>query len=202
MTDHHAILVRADSVREYELEKEDDSTEISDNFFEKFGIDDVRELVQKAHQRPAEGDRKLVLVRTEFITLEAQNALLKILEEPPQSTNFVFVIPYSFNLIDTVSSRFSQIDTDRNGRVSENTDFSEFLSGNYKDRLEEIDKAIKKKDLEWQKKIKQGVIDYINDPKTTTKSLSELEFVARLLLTRGASNKMLLEHAALTLPTR
>jgi hypothetical protein len=69
----------------------------------------------------------------------------------------------------------------------------------YSERLTVIDTALKKKDMLWQRAMKQGLIEYVAGCKDAR--LADLEYVARMLLTRGASNKMLLEHAALTLPT-
>jgi len=81
--------------------------------------------------------------------------------------------------------------------------FKNFLLQGYKERLTSIDQASKKQDIAWQRSMKQGLIQYLNEnTKLIASSLSELECVARLLLTRGASNKMLFEQVALILPIR
>jgi len=76
------------------------------------------------------------------------------------------------------------------------------LQEDYKGRLIAIEKSTKSKDTVWQRSIKNGLIEYLTTTKKKMDSLSNLEYVSRTLLTRGASNKMLLEHAALMLKPR
>ena len=200
---HHATLFKADTVYEVSLPSEVCSGDIYDVYLEKVGIDDVRGLVQKAYNRPVQEDVQVLVVRTDFITLEAQNALLKILEEPPRSTRFVFVISESFILLPTLTSRFEERSLEkREGKVDLNDVFDHFFQSEYKDRMVAIETAHKKKNTVWQQSLKQGLITYLRRADIVDGSLKELEYVARTLLTRGASNKMLLEHLALVLPTR
>ncbi|MCA9362946.1 hypothetical protein KC851_01375 [Candidatus Kaiserbacteria bacterium] len=196
---HHAELIFNSAVKKVTVDF--GAVEKHDQFVEKFGIDDARELVKKAHGRPLNAEALVLVVRTDFITLEAQNALLKILEEPPVSTRFVFVVASDFSMLPTLLSRFSLNST---SFQSEDTiaEFEVFITGSYQDRLSAIDKAIKAKDIDWQKAIKRGLINHVAKSDVQSDSLKGLEYVARQLLTRGASNKMLLEHAALLLGTR
>jgi len=198
------MLYRADSVSSFELPKTDSTVEIDNLFTERFSVDDARELVRKANNRPSEANQQLLVVRTNFITLEAQNALLKVLEEPPQSTRFTFIVPCDFVVLPTLISRFSIQTSAENGlKAADNEAFQIFLAQRYKERLVSIDQSVKKQDVKWQRIIKQGLIQYVNKQSTICfDSIKELEYVTRLLLTRGASNKLLLEHAALTLPIR
>jgi DNA polymerase III delta prime subunit len=202
---HHAIIFRVDMVRSFLLPLSIFSDDVQEVCIDRFGIDDARELVKKAYSRPIEAVEQILVVRTDFITLEAQNALLKVLEEPPSSTKFVFVVPKDFIILPTLSSRFGEFFSKEKNIVSEtnqNIVFSEFMKNGYSERLSSIEQAIKKKDMEWQKSIKRGLIEYLEKPFKISSSLKELEYSARLLLTRGASNKMLFEHIALILPTR
>lgn len=194
---HHATVVRSVSPSEYMPPETVDAEQLT-IVVAKFGIDDARALIERAYQRPQATALQVLIVQTDFITLEAQNALLKVLEEPPQSTRFIFVVPPDFSLLPTLASRFAREEIVSESRLEQPV-FADFMKLSYKDRLTQIDTALKKKDVAWQRKIKQGLIDYIAHHAEA--SLVELEFVARSLLTRGASNKMLLEHAALTLPT-
>ena len=200
---HHATLIRADSVCLHKLTEIQPNTEVDDFYNVRFGIDDARDLVRKAHNRPVETEIQTLVVRTEFITLEAQNALLKVLEEPPQSTNLVFIVPSGFTILPTLASRFNEVLLDKSSTDTDLSEiFSKFLLQSYKDRLASIDQSAKKKDVEWQLAVKQGLVQYLRQKSETIDSLQSLEYVARTLLTRGASNKMLLEHVALTLPVR
>jgi hypothetical protein len=158
-------------------------------------------LIADAHRRPdGEAVEKILIVATEFITEEAQQALLKIIEEPPLSTRFIFVIPSGYSFLPTLESRFERVETkgDERGMVV----FSEFKKAPYSARLELIEQSIKNKDLTWQADIKHGLLHYLTYEcdSQSAQTLKELEYIVRLLLTRGASNKFLLEHLALTLP--
>jgi DNA polymerase-3 subunit delta' len=69
-------------------------------------IDVVRDVLSRTAYRPFEGLRRVVLVR-EADTLEpqAQNALLKSLEEPPPATVFILTTAVPGALLPTVRSR-------------------------------------------------------------------------------------------------
>ena len=199
---HHAELVCDFSVATVEVPGQGEGIDVFDRYFEQLGISDARELIRLAYIKPVSSDVLLLIVRTNFITFEAQNALLKVVEEPPVTTKFVFVTPPDCTLLTTLRSRFTQQEI-TTSTVSRNEDFEQFVDSGYAERVTGIETALKQKNTVWQRNIKQGLIGYLKQTTDLSKeSLSGLEFVARTLLTRGASNKMLLEHAALLLPTR
>lgn len=196
-TAHHAQLLFAHDISAVDSKAICLGGDILDNAFEKFGVSDAQALVKSAHVRPTTAQQQTCVVRAQFVTLEAQNALLKVFEEPPLSTKFLLIVPADFIVLPTLLSRCEIITSTEVHK--ENTSFAEFLKASYAERLTAIDTAQKKKDAQWQRSIKQGLITYLG---THTQQLKELEYAARLLLTRGASNKLLLEHVALTLPPR
>lgn len=62
-----------------------------DEISSSFGIQKVKELQKIAYLKPSQGDSKaLILENAQALTTDAQNALLKLLEEPPQNT-FIFL---------------------------------------------------------------------------------------------------------------
>ena len=81
-------------------------------------IDQIRTLVDQAGYRPFEGRRRVMIVdRADQLGAPAQNALLKILEEPPASSQFLLISARPHMLLDTVRSRcpqlrFGQVDVD------------------------------------------------------------------------------------------
>jgi DNA polymerase-3 subunit delta' len=79
-------------------------------------IDVVRDVLGRTSFRPFEGKRRLVLIR-EADTLEpqAQNSLLKSLEEPPPGTIFVLTTAVPGALLPTVRSRCMRL---RFGRLT------------------------------------------------------------------------------------
>lgn len=70
------------------------------------GIGDVREIQRKIYLKPIRSDFKAVLIdATNGITLEAQNALLKTLEEAPLSTIIVLQVQNAGEVLPTILSR-------------------------------------------------------------------------------------------------
>ncbi|MEE9171951.1 MAG: DNA polymerase III subunit delta' [candidate division NC10 bacterium] len=73
-------------------------------------IDQIRTLTQEAALRPYEGRRKVfILNEAETMTEQAQNALLKTLEEPPGATLLILIAPEASALLPPIASRCSQI---------------------------------------------------------------------------------------------
>ena len=68
------------------------------------GVGEIREMIADCYIKPNEGRGKVYLI-FDKMTAEAQNALLKILEEPPQSVQFVIATASSTLLLKTVLSR-------------------------------------------------------------------------------------------------
>ena len=69
-------------------------------------IDRVREVIAAAAYRPFDGRRRVVIVEgAEALETGAQNALLKVLEEPPSGTVFVLVTAQPDSLLATIRSR-------------------------------------------------------------------------------------------------
>lgn len=197
----HALLLYAVSVQTATLTQHPEVV-TTDTYYEKFGIDEVRELTRQAYLQPSSGGQQCLICRTTFITHEAQNALLKILEEPPTSTNITFIVPPSCTLLATLQSRFFVLPSLHDVLPEENAAFSLFLSQKISERIKNIEDATKKKNISWQQDIKDGLITHIPTIAHTgisTQKYKVLTYVASRLLTRGASNKMLLEQLALTL---
>lgn len=73
-------------------------------------IEDVRELERILSLKPYDLPPKIALIKeAEKLTLEAQGALLKILEEPPGETIFILTTRGEANLLPTIISRCRQI---------------------------------------------------------------------------------------------
>jgi len=70
------------------------------------GIDDVRVLKDAVKLAPAKGKKKVYIIdEAHMLTLEASNALLKTLEEPPEHVMFILATTNPEKLIDTIKSR-------------------------------------------------------------------------------------------------
>jgi DNA polymerase-3 subunit delta' len=71
-----------------------------------FGVDDVRNIITEVNKKPYEGDKKvLILYRCDKLTIQAQNALLKTIEEPPIGVYLILLSDSLEAILDTIKSR-------------------------------------------------------------------------------------------------
>ena len=72
-----------------------------------FGVDDVRDIIEEVYKKPFEKDKKVIIIHEgNKLTIQAQNALLKTIEEPPKGV-YIIILCESLELIlDTIKSRF------------------------------------------------------------------------------------------------
>lgn len=77
------------------------------------GIADIRGLSKQIFLKPMQGEQKMVVLEAFFgITVDAQNAFLKVLEEPPLSTTIIILANSNF-FLPTVLSRCLLIEQDK-----------------------------------------------------------------------------------------
>lgn len=108
------------------------------------GIDDVRELKDKAYLSPAALKKKVFIVdEVHMMTREAFNAFLKLLEEPPINTIFVLCTTDPEKIPDTVLSRLVRVD---------------FGRGNGDELERAIDRVIGGEGLKVDKKVREMVV--------------------------------------------
>ena len=70
------------------------------------GVDEVREIIEEVSKRPYEGDKKVIIIHEgSKLTVQAQNALLKTIEEPPQGVYIILLAESLEILLDTIKSR-------------------------------------------------------------------------------------------------
>jgi len=73
-------------------------------------VDDIRALKRDALLRPNDGDRKVYIINhAEAMTHQAQDAFLKILEEPPLFTFFIILCYNLSDILPTIVSRTAHI---------------------------------------------------------------------------------------------
>ena len=71
-----------------------------------FKVDQVREMSAEAYILPNEGKRKVFLLpEADTMNISAQNAFLKLLEEPPAFVSFLLCVKNPEALLETVRSR-------------------------------------------------------------------------------------------------
>ena len=71
-----------------------------------FGIDDVRNIIEEVSKKPFEGYKKVVIIHEgNKLTIQAQNALLKTIEEPPTGVHIIILCESLELILDTIKSR-------------------------------------------------------------------------------------------------
>ena len=72
----------------------------------QISVAQVRDVVSESYVKPYMGKRKVILFRDgAAMTVQAQNALLKVLEEPPGDVVFLILCGNHMNLLETIRSR-------------------------------------------------------------------------------------------------
>lgn len=168
---------------------------------EVFGIDDAREVKRIQSQKNI-GKRQFFIINSGKITREAQNALLKVFEEPARDTHF-FIIAQE-ELLPTLLSRMVVIrSNNENGTLVR----SGFLSLSVADRLREVQPIIAAKDRNTAERFLTGIEAELSEKlrssrkKSTLLRAGEDVFLARrFLASPGASVKIIFEHLAGVLP--
>jgi hypothetical protein len=169
--------------------------------FEKFGIEESRWLTEVGALKSS-GGRALYVVGIASITSEAQQALLKLFEEPQEGSVYVVLMPHGM-LLPTLRSRMLAYPAELDD-AGGNKDAKKFLALGGKDRSDFITKLLKD-----DEGTKERVRDFINaleaelykkagEPKAR-QGLEDIAMVRDYLRDRSPSLKMLLEHLAVAL---
>jgi len=175
---------------------------------ERFGIGEARELRGSAAFKSVKG-RALFVIGVSSMTTEAQQALLKLFEEPQEGAVFVLLVPQG-TLIATLRSRFipypriSTSDVEIRHRMSKFV--KRFLALSLNDRSKEVADILKKE--EGQKEnvrelllgLEEGLRPHLKKQEVR-RALEDVVKIRSYVNDRSASLKMLLEHLALSLPT-
>jgi hypothetical protein len=172
--------------------------DVSIGEFDRFGVDDARALKERASQTPL-GDRQVFVVAAQSLTREAQNGLLKLLEEPPQDTHFILVVPTIELLLTTVRSRVQHLGT---VRAPQDTAFAaEFYTATIGERITMLSKIVADKDRPAARAFLDALESYLHERGVLREkdNLAELAFVRQYITDTSSSVKMLLEHVAVTM---
>lgn len=135
-------LERVLDIIEREGEAGRGSADLYTRIYAHFGIDEARELTERAATRGI-GARRVFALAMPGMTLEAQNALLKTLEEPPADALFIFVIPSPEMLLPTLRSRMQTLSAGPES-ASADSEAARFLDSSPTDRLKLIEPLLGK----------------------------------------------------------
>lgn len=198
-------------------EAEIKSPDVLFQVYESFTMDDSGEI-KDWHSRLGIGkSKKICIIATKFINREAEQALLKIIEEPAINTHFFIIVPDTSLLLDTILSRVHIIKTEEMANKNDidiKKDVRDFMSSSPKSRIDKVALIIKEnKDEDNSGQLRYYATTFVNElesiiyqkfkkdrnDKKIQFILSELQKSRGYLSTPGASVKMILEHLALVI---
>lgn len=170
---------------------------------ESLGIKDSQDLKNKSSVTPLLGDKKVFIVESSSLTMEASNALLKLFEDPPGKTYFFIISPSADIIIPTLRSRLSIIEF--RGEAGDDNFCSDFLTALPNKRMNMIKKM---------EKDKEAAMEFLNGLEKTIaaspasvlaadsrrRALEQVGQSREFILIRSPNVKMILEYLALTLP--
>lgn len=170
--------------------------------FQTFGIDDAHQLASVTKYRTG-SEPQFVVVTASSITREAQNALLKLFEEPVAGVHFFLIVPSFDILLPTLLSRLFRIAVA--SEIATVFDAGKFLQATPTDRMAIVEKLLKNSDdaEESKSSVTRMILDSIEDYYATNgnnaQAMEAIIFVRKYAALQGASHKMLLEYLALNM---
>lgn len=174
---------------------------IFDKKYDQLKVSDARDI----RQLQSEKTQKKTLFVLSFSTInrEAQNALLKVLEEPAPNTYFVLIFPDARNLLPTLRSRLQIVSAGFHQEDDQHIiEVDSFINLSLQERFEWIKKNTDKKNA--TRITKREVLSFCNElEKKISGQSSSKDLYHAILLARGsvsangASIKMILEMLAM-----
>ncbi len=212
---HHAYLVEGDldlSFKELILALEAlgiptlGNPDIFIKDYENLLIDHAREIKDfQSESASAINKKKIIILKTLGFSYQAQNALLKVFEEPRPGVVIFLIMPDSTKLYPTLRSRLLGTVGEYAPHESLKKDAKVFLNGTIKIRLDFLKKFL---DVESKPILKEKAVNFLNqleEELSKRDSLADKDRVKDIYLAKkyigdqGSSPKILLEHLAVVL---
>ncbi len=171
------------------------------------GIADIKAFIQDLHSRPFNSAvQSAVIIEAQNLTVEAQTALLKTLEEPAETTRIILTAPTAQSLLSTVVSRCGLIELP----VEKHTDdkkgnLEPFLAQNFYKRWEKAENLdINIWTAFWRNRLHDSILREENSPEKVKKLLNYLKLInkAKSLEKRRVSKKLLNTFLLLSPPLK
>jgi DNA polymerase III delta prime subunit len=174
--------------------------------YQKFGIEDARSVIEMSLGAPVQDDKKIIVFCFESITNDAQNALLKIFEDPSPSLKFIISTYTANGLLPTLRSRLAIYKSEEEAEI---VSVDSFIKMSLGEKMKEVERMTKGyKDSGNKQEIKQFLtsIHYYLEERIKKgekgNNLSALKMTAKALDyidDKSASVKILLESVVLSI---
>ncbi len=167
--------------------------------FNSLAIEDARQLIDRAALRPI-GKRRIFLLSADIIQPEAQNALLKTLEEPRADALFILLYRAPETLLATMRSRMQRLEIARDFEAPSAIHAKEFVAASLGARLELLKPLLDKDDDDGRDM--GAILTFLSELERSMTSahpeaLRAVYRARKYCLDRGALLKPLLEQVAL-----
>jgi len=186
-----------------------------------FSVEDARNVCDTAAGAPFAGEYKVIVIAASRAYHEAQNALLKLFEEPPVGTYLFFILPSLGGLLPTLRSRVQVMNNVKHS-VLDTLDIpkevEEFIKASKEKRSAIIKKLTSGKDEEERRELRDEAIAIVNGIEAiayqqgetllglarfrlaTVRLLEDIAILRGNLYDRSAPVRMILEHLSLVIP--
>lgn len=171
-------------------------------------IDQVKSGIKFLGQRPFQENFKvLIITQAESLNTEAQNALLKTLEEPPTYAKIILVVENEHNLLETVISRCKKYNLNTKEVFRANTELDDYLKMTISQKLNWAQEEAKKEKEEVLENLKEWIKILHSQLKTnpelgnTVKSMNKIygDLLKTNVNTRLALEKLVFDTSAFNL---
>lgn len=168
---------------------------------QQFTIDEARALSERASTNPMVLSRRVFVIAASVMVAEAQNALLKTIEEPRGNAVFFFLVPSPERLLPTFRSRAHIIQASNERPTRSFISADRFLNAKPAERISMLEIFTKKKKDDEERDLK-SVIDFLDDLEQgmgarNPDGLRAVYRAKRYIADKGALVKPLLEQVAL-----
>lgn len=168
-----------------------------------FGVDDARAVSAFASYKSL-GEAKYFLLTISRPTADAQNALLKVIEEAPGNSIFFFIVESAGHLLPTIRSRSVQIAGVTAVEESYGEEAEKFLKDSFESRLSSVEKMTgyisKTQDRSPSRSFVRSLLSVAKDKKYPAQALRDILDSEKYMRMQGSSAKAILSHLAVSLP--
>ncbi len=176
------------------------------------GIDEIKDIHKNIFLKPIKSDVKAIILEdAHLLTTQAQNALLKVLEEPPEHTIIILGTDTAEALLATILSRCQVIELPtENTTLSEEEipEYTEFIENLHimkiGERLKKAEILAKDKDeaIIWISKLILALRNKLLSEKSDSRLLKNIKYVQQvhtLLKTTNVNPRFAIENTLLSL---
>ncbi|MAZ40554.1 hypothetical protein CL654_00345 [bacterium] len=163
--------------------------------YETFGIDEARALRTSQTLSSIE-TKQFFILNPKTITVEAQNALLKVFEDPARDTHF-FLCVEEGAVLPTLRSRMIVVSS--TAKEEDDIDLAKsYLKSSVSGRLQMVRDIVDAKDIPRLETLLTGLETILREDVISNKqTLKQIQSARRYLKNRGSNLKLLLENLVL-----